>query len=351
MTPSESPSPTPHSDAKLTLDNLGEWDKAIAEAKGEEGQIEAPPPDDEDQETPEEVIARKLAEGEKVDPDKEEKPPEDEPPAKDDRRPPSRDYSKFDPADVPFLKQMSNQAFKHMSERLESFKTSIAEKDAALAEVAQGKNLPDDWYNDPAAGEASPEYKSVKVEFDKAQAETHRLGILLDSYEEGRLKYDPQTGQFVPNDDETPPSKALVRKISDARAELYEKQKELAVKGNGVLQNFGRVYSTAATEVDTVTEKMLPWSKDEKHAWNKPFKDLLAKVPKVFRNHPLARQNAALAAAAISYKILAEDREKQLKAKAGVLQDQRRAGPSPNRGGRSNGSEIDKKFTIADFSG
>lgn len=338
------PSSPQNNDTKLTLDNISEWDAAFTAAKGEEVKTGEPEPEKVDEAIDEEV-EKPDAEVEETE-EQEEEAVEGEPEKPKGQH---RDYSKFDPSDVPALKQMSNAAFEVVEKRFDEFKASLAQKDAALAEVRDGKTLPDEWYHDPAAAEATPEFKAIKVDFDKMQAETHRLAGLLDAYEEGQLKYDAASGKFIPNDDDTPVSKSIARQLSDARMQAFEKQKELAAQGNGVIQNFSKVYKSAQEQVDGQTEKLLPWVKDEKHAWNKPTQDLLKQVPKVFRNHPLAKQVAALGAAAIAFKLLAEERDRQLKAKAGVHADQLRAGPNPKGGGRASNGEAGKKYTLKDF--
>jgi len=366
LTPTEKSTPKtqpsqPLSDKKVTLDNLSSWDEAFAEAKKEAGE------DGTNEEGTEEVREEALEEEEvkaeggadavtteegtekKADEDGAEKAESTEgADAKGEKKAP-RDLSKFPEQDRPFLKQMSRQAFEHIGGQLLKLQADVAAKDEVIKEFSDGKTLPDQWYNDPAAAEATPEFKAAKTEFEKAQAETHRLGSLLDQYEAGQIKYNAATNTFVPNDDEAAVDPRMVRMLSDARMQAFEKQKEHAAKGNEVVSNFGKHYTAAESHVTTNLAKLFPWSKDEKHENQKYLQQIHNEWPKVFRSHPAAKFASALAVEHIRLKTAFEELKKKSQAKESLKTAKKAAGPIPGRNGRVSNADADKKLTLADF--
>lgn len=363
ITTGPTPPSTPLSDTKVTLDNLSAWDEAFTEAKGEKVQTETEDEAAHADETKEDakVDGREVVAGEEEEEVKDEvgtndgESPEEAAKGKDetiDLKKSGRDLSKFEEADRPFLKQMSRQAFDHIAAKLLSQAETIKQKEAALAEIqtnlADGKTLPDAWYNDPAAAEATPEYKAAKTEFEKAKVETERLTNIMDQYESGQVKYNHATNTFIPNDDETPPDARVSRLLADARLQAFEAQKEHAGKGNAIAANFGRFYKAAEEKVTQSVNKLFPWMSDPKHENQAYAAQIHAEWPKPFRSHPVAKLASALAVEHIKLKTAYAELKKQLAAEKSLKTARRAAGPNPSRNGRSSGVE-DKKLTLADF--
>jgi hypothetical protein len=361
-TPSSTPPPAksaPLSDVKVTLDNLSAWDAAFAENKGEDPQpdpeeAEATPTEEESekeaQESPQESEAGKTGEEEQEQDHPDAGTGEDE---AEGKKKGGRDLSPFAEEDQPFLKQMSRQAFDHISKKLLGYEATLKEKEALLVQAQEdktnGKTLPDAWYNDPAAAEASPEFKTVKTEFEQAQQQTHQYGSLLDQYESGALKFNPATGTLIPNDDETPVDPRVVRQLSDARMAAFEKQKELAARGNAITENFGRIYKQSEEKVAQSALKLFPWLTDAKHANQQPLAQVHAEWPKTFQAHPVARFASALAVEHIKLKMAYAELEKKVKSRESLKTVRKQTGPISGRNGRVGSESSDRKLTLDDF--
>jgi len=268
-----------------------------------------------------------------------------------DNRPARRDYDKYPEAIRPALKQMSNAAFSLYERTVAEKDAKIAEQAEALGEAGEGKTLPDNWYNDPAAALVTPEYKAIEVEFNRVQDQTHKMTQLMIDYKAERIKFNPQTGGFTANDDGTPKDAAIEQQLIDNRQQLYEKQKALADKGNGIVENFGKVYQSAEQQITESTKQLFPWLSDPKKEETKHYGELLKQWPKVRRGDPAVKFATALGIEHMKLKLAYQNLKKQVDGKTAARGDARRSAPDIRRnGGRvPAGGDGDKKMTLADF--
>jgi len=283
--------------------------------------------------------------------------PADDAPAAEDEPPPAE--PEIDADLKPFLKQMSKQASAAVLKKLNAVKqeaaAAAAERDALNEQVAQfqGKKLPDNWYADPEAYRAVPQYREAEQKFMEAQAVTADWGEKLAAYEAGEIVFDATKGAFVPNAAEEPatPNPRVKRMIEDKRMEAYEQQKQFAAQANGIRENFANTYKQAEQHIVGNTEKLFPWVKDEKHASHAHYKKVLEQFPKEFRGQASSRLAAALGVRVLQLQVALQDAQGQIKAKNGVRDDARRNGPIPGRKARSSTSPVDKVWSDKELEG
>lgn len=284
--------------------------------------------------------------------------PTDEPPA-DDAEPPAPAEPGIDADLKPFLKQMSKQASAAVLKKLNAVKqeaaTVAAERDALNEQVAQfqGKKLPDNWYADPEAYRAVPQYREAEQKFMEAQAATGDWGEKLSAYEAGEMVYDAATNTLVPHTGPEPatPNPRVRRMIEDKRMEAYKQQERFAAEANGIRENFANTYKQAEQHIVGNTEKLFPWVKDEKNPAHTYYKKVLEQFPKEFRGQASARLAAALGVRVLQLQVALQDRDKQIKAKNGVRDDARKNGPIPGRKARASTNPVDKEWKDEDLAG
>lgn len=270
----------------------------------------------------------------------------------------TRDYSKFPEALHHHLKNMSKAAFDTIGPMLLEGQTKVAQLtdekkklESAIAEH-KGEKLPDSWYSHPDAYRITPQYQAVEKEFGEAQAETSKWGQILNGLESGQLRYDSAKNGFVENTEEgyqVPP--AVRRAVEDARLAAYEKQKEIAAKGNALAEKFQSKHKEGAGHMESQMDKIFPWHKDEKHANQESFKKILGDFPETFRDHPVTKFAAAASLRGIQLYYENQDLKAQLKAKNGLKDDLRKAGPVPGKKAKTTSDPSEQKFKAEDLVG
>jgi hypothetical protein len=295
-------------------------------------------------------------------------PPEDqdEPPAElddQDKAKPAAQAVEFDADDKPFLKQMSEKASQHFGRKIVALKQQQAEAAQQLQEMqskldaADGKKLPDAWHDHEQAYTLSPQYQEISGKFAQEQAATHFWdeqleACLLNKNSETFTPYmmPGQDGKPVRvTEDQADPRHE--KYLNDLRQQHYRNQEKLATEAQAIAGTFGKTYKEADTAVRGETAKHFKWLADKKHMLQKPFSDLLSKIPEPYRKHPLAEQNAALATQLIALKLAYDDLKRGKEAAAGVEDDQRRAGPIPGKHARNSHKAEEVVYKVDDLAG
>lgn len=316
-----------------------------------------------------------VAEPPKVEPPKDDQKPasDDVPPEPVDDKPPEKPdidpappAVEFDEDDKPFLKKMSKEASAHFGKKIVSLKEQVGELTQAKTELeskleaADGKKLPDSWHDHEEAYVLSPEFKEVSQKFAAEQKTTafwHKQ-LLACKYN----TTSPEGSDFVPyytmgEDGKpvqvTPATHSADHEVTigDLRMEHYRNQEKLAEQSNKIAADFGKIHKEAATQVEAAINDKRPWIKDTKNPLNKTYTQILEKVPKPYRNHPMAKAFAASTVHVLMLQAKIQEAAKKAEVKKSVADDQKEAGPIPGKHGKSSSKGDDVVYKPEDMTG
>lgn len=276
------------------------------------------------------------------------------------------DADPFTEEDQPFLKKMHQSASQHFRKRLSVLQNQLSEKEAAAAALqsqldqAGGKKLPDSWYEHEAAYTLSPQYQEVTQKFQQEQDITHFWSEQLQRCKanaharegDGFVEYQvpgrdgkPVTiteENYNPSHEDT---------IDDMRQQHYRNQEKLSSQAEKIGEEFSQKHKAANDDVRSESVKKLPWIKDKKHPYHKPYTEAMEKINPVHKNNPWAQTAVALAIFAIDMMAQGKNAKvKQQKAKESE-DDQREAGPIPGRRGKSSNTTDDIVYAPEDMVG
>lgn len=302
------------------------------------------------------------------DPPPDEAPPQD-PPAQDDPPedpPPAPAEVKFDKDDEPFLKKMHKDASTHFGKKIAGLKETLAAETAkatdlqAKLDAAEGKRLPDSWYEHPDAFRLSPQYTEISTKFEQEQGITNFWTEQLR-----RCKANASLGEsdaFIPYEMVGPDGKLMSVTedkhtaanevtIADIRQRHYRNQEKLADEGNQIQKTFLEQHKKTDAEVRAAVAEKMPWVKDEKHPFQKTLKEIQSKLPATHRNSPFGYAFAVLCVQHLA--AIHENKELRGKkaAQDGLRADQRAAGPIPGKAGAARSTAADTVYKPDDLVG
>lgn len=318
-----------------------------------------PPPEDSDETPASEPAGDDGAAGDLDDPNKD-KPAQ--PPATDK----NVIHPAFDEDDKAFLKQMPRRAAEHFGKKLAGLKEQLttAQQTATEAQskldAAEGKKLPDSWYEHERAYELSPQFQEVGGQFAEEQKITH---FWTEQLRRCKANASAREGDaFIPyllpgtdgklievSEDQYSAEHEVT--ISDLRQPHYENQKALAAEAEKIQKEFTAKHKQGDSDIRAAVVDKLSWLKDDKHAFQKPFKDVLSKLPAAHKNNPFAYAFAATVVQLLYEKAARMDLEAKQKAATDVADDQRAAGPIPRGAASKKSVAADREYTMADMAG
>lgn len=270
----------------------------------------------------------------------------------------ARDYTAFDPADVPALKTMSNKAFAWATKMLETRRSEAAtltETQSAMEKLKSGA-LPDSWHSEPEAYKIAPAYVKHESEFMAAQQSTHKYANALESLALGEAFEVPGSdGKPISIDPAKLDDRGKIKlktQLESARTHFYEQQREHATAANQFRDSFKAKYTQAEQGVMREMDRLFPIdakTQPKELAFEKQIIDMF---PPEFRNHP-ATKMAAREGVYIN-KLMAQiaERDAKIKALEGLKSDKKLAGGVPRRNGAAPataGDDGDKEFSMKDF--
>lgn len=267
--------------------------------------------------------------------------------------------SQFDKEDEPFLKRMSKEASAHFGKRITALKGQLTTAQQQATELqskldaADGKKLPDSWYEHESAFKLSPQYTEIEKNFQKETAATHFWDEQLEACMYNSDANTPEDAPFQPYEVPGPEGKLVTidspekyhprhRKVlDDLRQSHYKNQERLSAEGQKLATEFSAKHKAEDAALRKAAADKLPWLNDPKHAYQEGFKTILSKLPPAHKNNPFAYIFAALAVQHSA--ALAENKALRDKAKAGegIQEDQRKAGPIPGRAGSKKATAQD----------
>ena len=291
-------------------------------------------------------------------------PNPDDPPADKPEAP-----AQFDKDDEPFLKKMHKDASTHFGKKVTALKQQLAVAQKSATELqskldtAEGKKLPDSWYEHEAAYQLAPEYQEVSTKF---QTELNITGFWSQQLESILINSDPNTPEdapFVPYSIPGPDGKLVQvtsqehydprhrRVIEDLRQHHYKNQEKLSAEGERIQKEFVGKHKGENDAIRKAVEEKLPWVKDEKHPAHASMKAVLDKVPAAHKNNPFAYAFAATAVQLLHEQSKRQEAEKKIAAANGAADDQRQAGPIPGRAARKAAAAEEVVYKAEDMTG
>ncbi len=280
--------------------------------------------------------------------------------------PPAEPAAQFDKDDQPFLKKMSKEASAHFGKKITALKEQLTTAQASQTDLqskldaAEGKKLPDQWYEHERAFELSPKFQEISGKFGEEQKITNFWHAQL---ERCKANSDLRDGdEFIPYYIPGPDGKLLEVtedkyssrhevSINDLRQQHYKNQEKLSDEAERVKEDFVKTHKQSDKGVRDAVSQHLPWVADEKSPLQKTMKDIIAKAPAVYRDHPMTHAFAAMSAQMLYEKAARMDLEAKIKAAKGVEDDQREAGPIPGRARTKKDSSEDTVYKDGDFVG
>lgn len=249
---------------------------------------------------------------------------EPQPDSKPDRTK-GRDYSIFDPKDVPFLKKMGNESFDWAKKNYLELREAKNKK----PERKEG-DLPDSYYEHPEAYVLAPQFKQVSVHADltgKIQEHWKRQEININK--KGKvsdLGYNEKTGQLIYGAERDATDEDAVN-VENLLTEAREQSISAKQKLKELTGNFKNRVQNEVQALQKEEERLFPGYGDENHETQPAQKELLNKIPPSLRNSPLAKtlakSGAALGVIYNAYIAL----EKELNTLKGIKQDVKGAPP------------------------
>lgn len=266
-----------------------------------------------------------------------------------------RDYSGFNANQIKVLKRLDNGRFTAVSQEWRALQ-SAASKSIELAQqleeqrkIAEGKGIPDSWYQHPEAYTLTPEFRQVSTQYSQYDQMERHYTDQIAAIQDGK-PWVAVTGvdangnlQFSQPQQATPQAFALVNQAL-MQATTYKSQ--LQGKVEQLASNFQTTHKQAEAQLNTEVQKFI----DKVHPDIKPVevdeKNALGSMHPMYQNHPVAKSFAKSVAMNFAQgrmiaKLLAEKEQS-----AKVAADTKLAGPrgnnklpkaGPTDGGARNG--------------
>lgn len=266
-----------------------------------------------------------------------------------------RDYSQFDPDDVPALRRLPNRIFARLSQSLlekKQLKESVDKVTKDYEQVKSGK-LPDSWAEHPHAYQLTDQYRALTQELELDNFEIQHYTNQLRQVKAGQDWYliegydkqgQPQFRKIEASKDGSPDVNAEVN-ISQELNRIGQ-LKVVRQQHIGQLQNNHLLgHQRSVAQVKEAENKFFPSYVDPSKIPTevKQSIDLCYKaIPPQFQNHPLA----GIVTKAYAYIYEGHKKIQELNKKIAMLEgkgeDRRKAGPSPRElsttaGGGRNG--------------
>lgn len=260
-----------------------------------------------------------------------------------------RDYSIFDPADVPLMKRMGNEQFNRVKAIYQENKEL---KSKPKAPERKEGDLPDSYYEHPEAFVLAPQYKQVSAQASLAKdIQTHWKRQELNISKNGKVQdlgWDDKQGKLVYMPEREATAEDAVN-VENLLTEAREQTMSTTAKLKEITTNFKNRATSEVNALKQEEERLFPGYGDDKHESQAAQKELLNKLPPSLRSSPLAstlvKAGAALGIVVKAYKEI-EAENQRLK---GIKKDSQQAPPKKNafvKSGNSNGKAVD--FSIFD---